>query len=282
MSKIKTSFSGHDKFDCKIDWIVKGLHSFSKDKEIFSLSVREKAIEKTGLGNNMIKSLNYWLKVLGLIKDGELTILGEMILSKDKFLENNDILWILHWNLVKNREDTTLYFMFFNSIYLYRFKKDDIFDEVTSWLEKNKINLSPTTLNSDLDVFLKMYCSSDDEVNMSLLSDLNILTKSKDSYILNIDSTMNISDDVFLYILNDYIDLFKIEENDSLSINDIQRGELSIQKCLCISENKLFSKINQLSNLTNGKLSYSEVAGIRQIYISQKLDRLELLKNILK
>lgn len=282
MPKIKTSFSGHDKFDCKIDWIVKGLQAFSEDKMIFSISNREDAISSTGLGNNMIKSLNHWLKVLCLIKDNELTTLGQLIIEKDPFLENNDILWILHWNLVKNRETTTLYYSFFNLIYSYRFYKSDIFKEINIWLEKNKIKLSPTTLNSDLDVFLKMYANSEDEVNMSLLSELNILTKLKDSYILNIDSTMNISDDVFLYILSDYINIYKIKENSSLSINDIQRGELSIQKCLCISENKLFAKINQLDNLTSGKLSYSEVAGIRQIYLTKKLDSIQLLTNILK
>lgn len=85
-----------------------------------------------------------------------------------------------------------------------------------------------------------------------------------------------------MYVLNEYINIFKLKENDSLSINDIQRGELSIQKIFCMSENKLFSKINQIHNLTNGKLSYSETSGIRQIYIKEVLDNYTLLKNILK
>lgn len=283
MNKIKTSFSGHDKFDCKIDWIVKGLKEYKEDSTIFSSIKIEDSITKLGLGINMIKSLSHWFKVLGLVDNDKLSILGELILEKDPFLENNDILWIFHWNLVKNKEKTTLYYLFFNYIYQYRFSKEDIFINILNWLEKNQINLSTSTLNSDIDVFLKMYSNSDnEEINLSLLSDLNILTKSKNNYSLNINSTTNISDDVFLYVLNDYINIFKLNENDSLSINDIQRGELSIQKMFCMSENKLFSKINQLSNLTNGKLSYSETSGIRQIYIKEKLDSLKLLKNILK
>ncbi|WP_193220933.1 DUF4007 family protein [Aliarcobacter butzleri] len=283
MSKIKTSFSGHDKFDCKIDWIVKGIREYKENNTIFSSNKIENSIAKLGLGINMIKSLNHWFKVLGLVDNDKLSFLGELILEKDPFLENTDVLWIFHWNLVKNREKTTLYYLFFNYIYQYRFSKEDIFKYIVGWIEKNQINISTSTLNSDIDVFLKMYSNSDnEEINLSLLSDLNILTKSKNNYSLNINSTINISDNVFLYVLNDYINMFKFNENDSLSINDIQRGELSIQKIFCMSENKLFSKINQLSNLTNGKLSYSETSGIRQIYIKEKLNSLELLKNILK
>lgn len=283
MSKIKTSFSGHDKFDCKVDWIVKGLKEFKNDSLLFSSSNIENSISKLGLGINMIKSLNHWFKVLGLVDENKLTVLGELILEKDPYLENSEILWIFHWNLAKNKEKTTLYYLFFNKIYQYRFSKENISIEVVNWLDKNNIKLSSNTINSDIDVFLKMYSNSEsDEINLSLLSDLNIFTKLKNSYSLNINSTAPISDDVFLYVLNEYINIFKLKENDSLSINDIQRGELSIQKIFCMSENKLFSKINQIHNLTNGKLSYSETSGIRQIYIKEVLDNYTLLKNILK
>ena len=52
---------------------------------------------------------------------------------------------------------------------------EDIFKNIINWLEKNQINLSTSTLNSDIDVFLKMYSNYDnEEINLSLLSDLNI------------------------------------------------------------------------------------------------------------
>ena len=65
----KYIFSGHDKFDCKIDWISKVLINNNID---IPLKADEKTITQLGLGINMIKSLNYWLKSLGIYKASSL------------------------------------------------------------------------------------------------------------------------------------------------------------------------------------------------------------------
>ncbi len=282
MTKIKTSFSGHDKFECKIDWISKGLLAYKEDNKIFLQSNIAKSIEKLGLGINMIKSLNHWMKVLGLIDNNTLSQLGEIVLKNDPYLENSDTLWLLHWNLVKDREKTTLTNLFFNKYYPHKFNKEDIVNRISLWLDENSIKLSATTLNSDMDVFIRMYRSNDgDDISMSLFADLNIITKlSNGNYSLNINSTTSISDKAFLYILFDYIEMKYGYDVESISIDDIQRGVLSIQKSLCMSENTLYSKIHALRKLTNNKMSYSEASGIRQIYISDSLDKLELLTKI--
>ena len=282
MTKIKTSFSGHDKFECKIDWISKGLLAYKEDNKIFLQSNIEKSIEKLGLGINMIKSLNHWMKVLGLIDNNTLSQLGEIVLKNDPYLENSDTLWLLHWNLVKDREKTTLTNLFFNKYYPHKFNKEDIVNRIALWLDENNIKLSPTTLNSDMDVFIRMYRSNDgDDISMSLFADLNIITKlSNGNYSLNINSTTTISDKAFLYILFDYIEMKYGYDVESISIDDIQRGVLSIQKSLCMSENTLYSKIHALGKLTNNKISYSEASGIRQIYISDSVDKSELLTKI--
>lgn len=282
MSKPKTSFSGHDKFECKIDWVTKGLRAYKEDNKIFLQSNIEHSIQKLGLGINMIKSLSHWMKVLGLVNKDALTQLGETILENDPYLESSDTLWLLHWNLVKDREKSTLTHLFFNHYYPNKFSKEDIVKRVTRWLEEQSIMLSPTTLNSDVDVFLKMYKSNDSsEVGMSLLSDLHIMTKlSSEGYSLNINATAEISDEVFIYILYDYIEMRHGNGVESVSIDDIQKGKLSLQKSLCISENELYGKIHRLKELTDNRMFYSEASGIRQIYINGSLDRVELLRQI--
>lgn len=276
----KVSFSGHDKFDCKIDWIVKGLEAFNENHNIFEPSELENSITRLGLGVNMIKSLKHWMKNLELIDEKSLTYFGKTIFEYDPYIENIDVLWILHWNLVKNKEKSTLYHRFFNRLYLFRFSKEELLNDIDEWLRENDINLSLNTIKSDIDVFLRMYNNSK-ENSFGLFKDLNILSDNKGIYSLNTNSTAMINDKVFLYILIDYLNTFKYE-NSSVSIDDLQKGEISIQKSLCMNENSFFIKINNLGKMTNGKLSYSEASGIRQIYIHEKLDSKKILDEVLK
>lgn len=283
MTKIKTSFSGHDKFDCKIDWITKGIKAYNDNPNIFLQSNLETSIEILGLGINMIKSLNHWMKVLGILENGILTDLGQNILNNDIYLENSDTLWILHWNLVKNIHTTTLCNLFFNKMYPNKFSKSDIENYMNLWMDDNNIKLSPVTLSSDIDVLIRLYDNNRSSNSMSLLSDLNIITKlSNNMYSLNINSTIKISDEVFLYILCDYIDIKYSNDAKSISVDDIQRGVLSLQKSLCMSESALYSKIHKLSKITDNTFSYSETAGMKQIYITNIIDKSNILDKIYK
>ena len=282
MKNIKVSFSGHEKFDCKIDWITKGLMAFQNNQQIFNQAHVEETIEALGLGVNMIKSLNHWMHVLGLVNKNELTTFAQIILEKDPYLENSDTLWLLHWNIVKNQDRATLYNLFFNAIYPYKFTREDILSQVASWLENENIRLSQTTIKSDIDVFFRMYKSNNiQDINLNLFSELKLITEQAFGiYALNINTATDISDDTFVYILMDYIDTLNNTVSGSISMDDIQRGKLSLQKSLCISESILYNKVHQLEQLTDGKLAYSEASGIRQIYINGPVNKADLLYRI--
>jgi len=282
MAKLKSSFSGHEKFECKIDWITKGLNAFSENNQIFDLANIEEGIKTLGLGINMIKSLKHWMQVLGLMEQSNLTELGRIVLEKDLYLENSDTLWLLHWNIVKSQERATLYNLFFNTIYPHKFTKEHILSQVVSWLENEGIKLSPATIKSDIDVFVRMYKSNDrQDISLNLFSELNLITEQASSvYTLNINSASDISDYAFIYIFMDYMDIQNNPTSESISMDVIQRGKLSLQKSLCISENNLYNKVYRLEQLTEGKLAYSEASGIRQIYINSSLEKNNLLRRI--
>jgi len=282
MKNIKVSFSGHEKFDCKIDWITKGLIAFQNNQQIFNQAHVEETIEVLGLGVNMIRSLNHWMHVLGLVNKNELTTFAQIILEKDSYLENSDTLWLLHWNIVKNQDRATLYNLFFNAFYPYKFTREDILSQVVSWLENENIRLSQTTIKSDIDVFFRMYKSNNiQDINLNLFSELKLITEQAFGiYALNINTATDISDDTFIYILMDYIDTLNNTVSGSISMDDIQRGKLSLQKSLCISESILYNKVHQLEQLTDGKLAYSEASGIRQIYINGSVNKADLLYRI--
>ena len=66
-NKVKLRLQGHEKFALREGWINKGLMLIPKDSSIFS---KQDAPDVFGIGNNMVKSLRYWMRAFGLIIEG--------------------------------------------------------------------------------------------------------------------------------------------------------------------------------------------------------------------
>ena len=251
---MKYSFSGHDKFDCKIDWLSKALRYHGE------ISVNDDMIMYLGLGSNMIKSLKHWMKVF------EIEYLKEF-LEKDIFFESLDTLWILHYNLVKN---ATLYNLFFNKMNFYKFTKEDIFNFVVDFLEKENVTFSEKTIKSDIDVFIRMY--------NDFFKDLNIIRNINGVYKLNIKGKNDISDKLFLYFLADFIEY--TNSKDSISLFKITNYSFSLQKTLLLSESALMEKLYNLKNISNKTFEYNESATLREVYILKNFNKREFLEDV--
>ena len=63
-------FSGHDTFHCKEQWLLKGLQLIEnqgvKQEKPFEIQY---AIPLLGVGKNMVRSIQHWLKAFNLIDD---------------------------------------------------------------------------------------------------------------------------------------------------------------------------------------------------------------------
>ena len=60
---------GHEKFALRDGWLSKALKLINMDKymEYSDVFLRKDAPDIFGMGNNMVKSLRYWLKALGIM-----------------------------------------------------------------------------------------------------------------------------------------------------------------------------------------------------------------------
>lgn len=271
---MKTSFSGHEKFECKTSWLPL---AFANINEIYS--DLEDAMTITGLGSNKIKSLRQWIQKFKLLEDRSLTESAEVIFSYDPFLENNDSLWILHVYLTQNYEKATLYYLFFNKFFLTTFTKDSFMQKIEKWCKDENLSISPNTLENDIVVFTKMYQQRDDKDQFSanIFQELNLLHKIDNEYIVNVKNPVQLSEKAFLYI---FLYIIRNYENNTISVKDLQYGESSLQYILCLTEEKFLEKLESLSNLTNNQIVYQEASGLKQIYINQKLDLVKVLFDV--
>jgi len=252
---LKYIFSGHDKFDCKVEWLSKALR-YNKP-----LVVNDEIIMHLGLGSNMIKSLNHWNKVF------EIDNFKELLKEKDPFFESLETLWILHFNLVKN---ATLYYLFFNKMNFYKFNKDDIFNYTINFIKENNLKISENTIKNDIDVFFRIYSD--------LFKELNLIKKYENFYKLNIKTKNEISDKLFLYFLADFIEIIKAK--NSISLFTLQNANFSLQKSLVMSESALIDKLYRLEKISNGIFVYNESATLREVYILKNFNKKEFLEDV--
>lgn len=270
----KTSFSGHEKFECKASWLPLAYQNV----DVLRGDI-EAAMTLTGIGSNKVKSLRQWMNKFALLEDTTLTETAKLIFSHDPYLEKLDSLWILHAQLTQNHEKATLYYLFFNQFFFSSFTKDSLLHKIQNWCNEHKINMSSNTLENDITVLTKMYLTNDekDQFSASIFHDLNILNKIDNEYIVNLKNPAALSDEAFLSI---FVYFIRNHEGNTISVKDLQYGQNSLQQTLCLTEEKLLEKLDKLSRLTNNQVSYQEAAGIKQIYIDKKPTWIDVLTKV--
>lgn len=271
---MKTSFSGHEKFECKTSWLPLAYRNI----DVIRGDI-EHAMALTGIGSNKVKSLRQWIHKFSLLEDSAFSEETKIIFSEDPYLEKLDSLWILHTYLTQNFERATLYYLFFNQFFLTSFTRESLLHKVEKWCDDKEINMSSNTLDSDVTVLTKMYLKNDDkeQFSASIFHDLNILHRVDNDYVVNVKNPAMITDEAFLYI---FLYFIRDHQGDTISVKDLQFGQNSLQHTLCLTEEKFLEKLERLSGLTSNQIAYQEAAGIKQIYINQMPSSYETLSKV--
>ena len=112
----KVKMKGHESFSIREGWLTKGLLEVSANPKVFS---EKNQTDIFGIGTNMVKSLKYWLQATMLIEENKkneykLSSLGQLIFDNDKYIEKKITLYLIHLNLVMNKDKALIWNLFFN------------------------------------------------------------------------------------------------------------------------------------------------------------------------
>ena len=175
--KTRLIFSGHETFHCKNLWLKKG-YDFIKNNKKFT----NQAVIELGVGRNMVNSIRFWLKAYNIIdtKQENVTDIANFIFNdrdgKDKYIEDETTLWLLHYLLITN-DYSSIYSLIFNEFR--KIKPEFDKKNFISFLSEKGINMNTNTSEKDFSVFLRTYYSKkekDIENSFSgLLSDLELV-----------------------------------------------------------------------------------------------------------
>ena len=245
---------------------------------------RKDATDLFGIGSNMVKSLRYWMRVLGLtdVSGTKLSEVGKLIAKYDPYLEKVFSLWIMHSYISKNIEDATTWFMFFNRCDADDMEKNEIENILLREVKKYAAGtvFSEKSLSNDVDVLLNMYSQSKEKADpedksISPFVQLSLIKKMNGRYIKKHPSRTQFPDEIVLYELA----LRKIGK-EGLSIENIVFGERGLNKIFnmtAIMANDYFDRLD-----ASGYIRVDRTAGLDMLYPMQKLAPLTVIEDYYK
>jgi hypothetical protein len=272
---IKYTFSGHESFHCRQLWLKKG-YDYLKSGKSFN---DPDAVVALGVGKNMVTSIKFWLKAFNLIDNGEQIMpFADFLFSPDGFdpyLEDDQSLWLLHYQLIKNNF-SSIYYLIFNAFRKEKmqFSKENFQTFVVRILE----NVNIKTVGDDFDVFKKMYLNKSEDNKLTedsflgLLSDLQLLKLyEKGTYYIDQAVRPSLSLEVLLYAI---LDTYPF--SSSISLHTLENDENSPGNIFALSRQDLLDKIEQLTDKYKW-LTYNDQAGIKELQFKEKpLDHFSL------
>lgn len=278
---IKYKLKGHETFSIREGWLSKGIKAVSENPKVFTEMYGADAL---GVGSNMAKAIRYWLKACGLTDDVpgkgvKLSDFGEIILQYDPYFEENFTLWCIHINLVKNKENATIWYLFFRNYQLEEFTREELenvmLEQFVKYAEPKEF--SARSLKDDCNVLLQMYSkeklteNDPEDKKICPLSKLGILRKYGTSYRRTIPDYNGISSDVLLYLLQGY------SKETAISMENLYSGELGVQAVLGMGGSMYQEYLEELAG--EGYIDINRTAGLDMIY---KLNQLSGKDIVLK
>lgn len=283
-AQIKIKLQGHEKFALRDGWLNKGLIMVNKNPTAFQ---GKNGPDIFGIGNNMVKSLRYWLKAFDLIeespsKGATLTDLGKLILRYDPYFEDIFTIWILHSRIVKNCDEATSWFVFFNRVDAEDMDKDQLELILQREIAKYAVGVtfSDKSVKNDLDVLLNMYSKSREMVDpedksVSPFAQLNLVKNAAGRYTKNHPTGKSINEWVVLYELAELL-----MDREFISIEDAIDGENGLSRIYQLTSVTANGYLDRLEALEY--LRITRTAGLDVIYKNSDLSALDVVEKYYK
>lgn len=268
--KVKLRLQGHEKFALREGWLNKGLAILWETPDVF---LRKDAPDIFGIGSNMVKSLRYWMRTLGLTNSNgsALTDLAKIILQYDPYFEKSFTWWILHSNIVRNKEEATTWYLYFNYCDADDLDKEEIcailYRELLKYAKGQKF--SDKSLYNDIDVLLNMYGRVKEKTDpedkcVSPFVQLGLVKNLNGKYVKSHPERKDFSEMTVLYEL-----AIIMKERDNVSIEDVIESENGLRKIYNLTPVMANDYLDKLD--AAGYLRVDRTAGLDMVYSVKKL-----------
>lgn len=279
----KFHFSGHETFALRYGWLKKAydavVGSEIHDKTSNGI-FGDTAIAHFGVGKNMVSSIRFWAKTVGVIVDNnegiwKPTEFGNMIFDPktglDPYMENHSTLWLIHWKLASSNSRTTTWNWTFNHFSRDEFDRESLIKFIMGMSVEKEVKVSINTLNSDVGCFLNTYAvhpgkiaRHEDALDCPLIELDLIQAGTSGKFYLSRGPKMSLKRGVFAYALCEFWDKHSPDVT-TLSFDEIVYAPGSPGRVFLLHASDVEKYLEEISKATKGRLQWSEVAGLRQV-----------------
>jgi len=301
--QFRPQFSGHETFPLRYGWLKKvfdevlALEVSSNKADAKSLFLSDDAIARFGVGKNMVSSMRHWASVANVIfedsdKDIVTSDLAKLILSDDgldPWMENMSSTWIFHWHIASDSPKAT-YIWLFNYFNNNQFDRGMIAQGLSDVCSSRGWKASAaTTLKRDVECLVRAYVSklsksgefTEDQIE-SPLAELGLIQplSRNETFHIKRGNQPSLGRGVFLYALVSFWKKYT-QSSRTLTLETIAYEPCSPGRVLCLDEDAVAARLYGIEKDSNGILTWSETAGLRQVIANKPLaeiDELSFLK----
>ena len=282
MTQLQTKyrFSGHETFPLKYGWLEKLTHFLNEkalSHELISddLKAEYRAVD-FGLGLNMAKSLKHWAYATQVLEekiDKKLTysLTGDLIFGKngkDKYIENINTIWFLHWKLATNNNYFSTWTWFYNNFSETQFDREQLLGDLSAYIHNVGLKVSEVSLKRDIDCFIRSYVNTKDEELGSPFSELNLIridgTNKYSSERSNKDS---LATELIIISIIYFINFHNITST-TISLDKLLYEPYSPGCIFRLNSDELILHLEKINALTNKSISLDVSSGISQVVIT--------------
>lgn len=274
-------FSGHETFPLRQMWLKKAFDQVTSDGLIPKTAFTDdSAIAAFGVGKNMVASIRHWALACGIMTDDgdafRVTDFAMDTLSKDgldPYAENPSTAWFVHWQLAGKCHRSTTWYWLFNHVTTPAFMRQELEEPLALYARSldPKHRLSTATISRDLETCLRSYApraasGSPEDFAEPLLGELGLLQEvHKGQYAFRRGPKAALHDGIFTYALIDFWDKTAANQS-SLAFEAIAYAEGSPGRVFKLDEESIAQRLIALADFTDGKLAWTDSAGLRQVH----------------
>ncbi len=275
----RVSYSGHETFPLRFNWLKKAVDLADEDKHIFNA---DRAIAAFGVGKNMVRAIRHWGLACGVLQDDDAsgaydtTEFGKQLLSGggwDPYLEDTGTLWLLHWKLCATPEPSPLWHFAFADWRGREINISSLKPAFSSWAEQHDISLPATsTLKRDLACLLNTYTKKPsrrrgklEEGLESPFTGLNLVHLTDGAYHFRRGPQPSLPAEIFAYAV---LDFWQDRRGDvkSISMQEIIQEAGSPGRIFKLAENRAFDLLLEIESWQSKPFTYVDSAGTRQLF----------------